>query len=395
MTNNDDTIPPAAAAREHARGQVSQSPDEQEHGPLIGKSRVRKLLTKMKEYYDPRIATETIEGDHDVSEMPPTVEDTQLWNEIMHQESTETAARAVYQGRDETLSYISGAPQFSKDISGLSAIEELRDIMGRQAPLVYIFGPPGSGKTNFALLLAQLYKRKHETAILGSNIRSWEESDKWIPNYSTLDTWLSEAVIEQQDGQKRRDDDARNRLFVFDEASSHASGRGKQGYEAGQKLAPMVYQIRKSNAAAIIIGHDGKDVIPPVRELATVVQRFRGELKRAVLWQDVRNRQGEGKIAEITGIPETDYSYNDGEASYWEFDSADADEAKQEDIEAAARDLEMETLRRLAARLVEADNDMFQSEIGEALGLAHKDEPFTQAWVAKQYRKFGPDDDDK
>jgi hypothetical protein len=201
-------------------------------------------------------------------------------------------------------------------------------------------------------------------------------------------------VIEQQNGEKKRDDDARNRLFVFDEASSHASGRGKQGYEAGQKLAPMTYQIRKSSAAMIIVGHDGRDVHPAVRELATVVQRFRGELKRAVLWQDVRNRQGEGKIAEITGIPETDYSYNDGEASYWEFDSADAEDEKQEDIEAAARNLEMETLRRLAARLVEADNDMYQADIGEALGLAHKDEPFTQAWVAKQYRKFGSDDDE-
>lgn len=386
---NDDTIPPAAAAREHSKGQVSQNPEEREHGPLVGKSRVRKLLTKMKEHYDPQIAVETIEGDHKISEMPPTVEETKLWNEIMHQEATETAARAVYQGREETLSYISGAPQFSKDISGLSAIEELRDIMGRQAPLVYIFGPPGAGKTNFALLLAQLYKRKHETAVLGSNIRSWEQSDKWIPNYSTLDKWLSEAVIEQQNGEKRRDDEARNRLFVFDEASSHASGRGKQGYEAGQKLAPMTYQIRKSNAAMIIVGHDGRDVHPAVRELATVVQRFRGELKRAILWQDVRNRQGEGKIAEITGIPETDYDYNDGEASYWEFDSDDSEEERQEDIEAAARNMQMDTLRPLAARLVEADNDMTQAEIGEALGLAHKDEAFTQAWVAKQKRKHG------
>jgi hypothetical protein len=184
-------------------------------------------------------------------------------------------------------------------------------------------------------------------------------------------------------------DGAAPRLFVFDEASSHASGRGKVGHEAGAKLGPLVYKIRKANCGLIIIGHDGKDVHPAVRTLATVVQKFRGEVKKAELFEDVQNRQGVGHIMSLRGIPETDYSYDDKEATSWSWETAETPEqadreAVLEEARSMAADMEESHVRRLAHRLdTDPVLDLEQDEIGRAIGMAVDGKPRSQQWVSK------------
>ncbi|WP_344055260.1 ATP-binding protein, partial [Streptomyces thermoalcalitolerans] len=333
-------------------------------------------------------------------DMPTKAEASKLFRQVLGVEATETLTRAVHQGDVQTQSAAVGDPASRSDISGLKAIQELIDILAIPAPIIYLFGNPGSGKTNFALLLAQLWKREQgDDAVLASNIRTWEEADEWHPSYGSLRSRLDDQTMDLPGGGITAKEDACPFLFVFDEASSHASGRGKDGYEAGQKLGPLVYKIRKARAGLIIIGHDGKDVHPAVRTMATVVQRYRGEVKRATVYEDVENRKGINKIMELNGIPETDYRYDDEEATSWSWDGVDDDGLEEQTLEQArelASDMTEQELRKVAWRLDSAGFlDLDQDDIARALG-------YSQQWVSKwsnryeeQHGEFEPEVDDE
>ncbi len=377
----------SAELSETLRGNKPQSLDAYEHTGLVGDDLIRQLLSHIETHYDPIVAAEQYD-DLEPADMPSTAEATDLFRKLLGIEETETLTRAIHQGDVQTQSAAVGDPAAQSDISGLKAIQELIDLLAVPAPIIYIFGEPGSGKTNFALLLAQLWQREQgDDATLGSNIRTWKEADEWHPSYGSLRSRLDKQTREIEGGGITARDDAEPYLFVFDEASSHASGRGEDGYEAGQKLGPLVYKIRKARAGLVIIGHDGKDVHPAVRTMADVVQRYRGEVKRATVYEDVENRQGVNQIMALSGIPETDMRYDDKEATSWSWDGYASDEERLEEqaLEQArdmAEDLVDEEIRKLAWRLDTAEYlDLEQDEIGRVLG-------FTQQWVSKWSKHY-------
>lgn len=386
-------IPPSAAAREHSRGKIDAAqPEEYSHSGLVTDVELRGLLSALHRWYSPQAAAEMVadEGERARPEdMPEQVEDTRLYQQILRTETTETASRAVETGDEITLSYLTGQPDMRTDISGLSAINALENQMMSSAPIQYVFGPPGSGKTNYALLMAEIWRKQHDSGEIASNIRTWKEKDRWIPNYPALEEWLDEQIEEIEGGGIKQRDDAKRRLFVFDEASSHASGTGKQGYEVKTKLAPMLFKIRKANAGLIIIGHDGKDVAPSVRTLAICVERKREEVKRATLWEDVRDRQGHGKILSLDGIPETSMTYDDTEATSWTWGSGDVEDDNQDEIRQLAADMTQREVRKLAAVLNTDDRvELSQEDIGQIVGEAYRGDGYGQSWVSKWTTKY-------
>jgi hypothetical protein len=382
----------SAHLREQAKG---NKPDELEAHPHVGMvadSHVRRYLSHLASHYDPELVADM--AGVAVEEVPARFEETQLFREVIENEGTETATRALHGGDAQTQSYLVGDAAARSDISGVHAIQDLRDMLIRAAPIVYIFGPPGSGKTNFGVFMAELWQREHHEGQVATNIRTLEEADDWIPTYGRLSSWLDENLKQLPEGGTTMVEDAPPKLFIFDEASSHASGRGKQGAEAGAKLGPLVYKIRKANAGLIIIGHDGKDVHPAVRTLATVVQKKRGERKKATLFEDVRNREGKGMVMDLTAIPETAWTYDHREATSWDWTEAQSEEqAKEDEVRQLAEEIAQEKeegyVRTLAHRMATSEsNDLSESEIGRILGEATRGKPFSQSWVAK-WKKRG------
>jgi len=328
----------SAELREALNGRKPQSIEAHRHTGMVGDDDIRRLLNHLASHYDPHVAAEQYD-EIDPSDMPSRAEAAKLFRMILRNESTETLTRAIHQNDPLTQSAAIGDPGSRSDISGLRAIDKLIDILAIPAPIIYIYGEPGSGKTNFALLCCQLWKRQNEEGKLISNIRTLEQADEWIPTYGRLKELIDNQTTGIEGGGITAKEDSNPMLFVFDEASSHASGRGQDGYEAGQKLGPLVYKIRKARAGMIIIGHDGKDVHPAVRTLATIVKRYRGEVKKATLYEDVNNRKGINKIMDIDGIPETDYVYDDLEATSWDWtDHASTDDKHEQEIESRAAD---------------------------------------------------------
>jgi hypothetical protein len=389
-TQETDREQPSAAVREHTRAKIDAAPPEQNrHAGLVSDDRLRELLDTIVANYDPAMAADMLE-DVQPEQMPATAAETDLYQQILSKQATEVLTRAIQSGNDPVMSYFTGIPDTQSDISGLSAFTHLENQMLTSAPIIYIYGPPGAGKTNLALLLAEIWSKNHESGLLASNIRTWEESDKWIPRWPVLNDWMSEATKRLPEGGITQREDAAPRLFVFDEASTHASGTGKEGHQVRSKFLEMLYKIRKANAGLIIIGHDGKDVDPAIRALATCIERQRGEIKSATLYEDVVDRSGRGKILELSGIPETSYTYDDKEATSWSWNgSSAAEEDKKEEIRKLAADMTKTEVRRLTGALASDDRlDIDQDNLATVIGESYRGEPYDQSFVSKYKRKF-------
>jgi hypothetical protein len=122
-----------------------------------------------------------------------------------------------------------------------------------------------------------------------------------------------------------------------------------------------------------------------------VIERYRREYKRATLWEDVENREGKGKIVEIDGVPETDYTYDDGEATYWSWDrdtpgddGRDIEGEIEERAEEKAEEMVETRAREMAVQMSKDDAvDLTTKEIGRLVGEWYRDEGYSGAWVSK------------
>jgi hypothetical protein len=362
MTDDNDVYT-AAQAREYASGYLRRKPrDIWPHAGVVETPQVRRALSVLEAHYSP----ERAEPDEP---MPARLEDTKLARMVVRNEGTETFSRALEHGDMATAKYFTGDSNQRADISGMQAISKLKSMVAKPATLIYIWAPPGSGKTDFSLLLAQLWSQAHPNGQVASNIRTLKDSDEWIHRFGHLKEWMREDEQAVLEGGGRR------KLMVFDEASSHASGRGKVGAEAAAKLGPMVYKIRKFGGSLIIIGHDGRDVHPMVREMATCINKT--DLKTASVFESVKNRKGEGHIMDLEGIPPTDWRYNDKEATSWSWSEYATDEDEQEDG-ASPRDLAIYTaIKAKKSGLTNRETAKFV--------------PYSRTWVGSRFREYNED----
>jgi len=309
--------------REYQEGYGDRDPDVHEHAALVRDRKQSRFLSMLSEAYDPAAYAERPDA------MPGHYSDLNITESFIATEATEVAREAFENGDMPTLKHMTGDAGQRADVSGLKAIDTLKSFMTGPAPMFYEWAEPGTGKTNFALLLAQLWKVEHDgQALIASNIRTlretdtWtdntgEERDGWLSSFGELNEWL------KQDGDPMHNDQT-PKLFIFDEASSSAGGSGNAGYQTKSKMGPLAYKIRKYGGSLIVIGHDGKDVHPLIREMGVCVHKE--SLKSATFYQDVKNRRGVGEIEQIEGIPETDYRYDDKEPTSWSWRTDDAED---------------------------------------------------------------------
>lgn len=304
----------AAQLREHQDGyQDRENHELLPHTGIVRDDHIERALSIREIHYD-RYGCERPDL------MPGESKDLEKHRNIRLMEGTRVAREALENGDMATVKHLTGDTNQRADVSGLKAIGHIDDLVTGPASIIYIYAEPGSGKTDFALLLGQRWKAKQPAdALVASNIQTMRETtewtddsgrlrDGWIANYGALDEWI------KQDGEPTKNEQT-PKLFIFDEASSHAAGGGAQGYETRQKMGPLVYKIRKYGGSLIIIGHDGGDVHPMVREQSKVVKK--DTKKEATIYDSIRNRKPQGQIARISGIPPTDWRFDTHEATAW------------------------------------------------------------------------------
>lgn len=310
---------PASMLREYSLGELgTQHTDIHMHTVLVSDDEVRELLSHFAQLFDPTEYDGT----------PSTFWETAFAHRVLKKCGTEVANYAVKTGQTAVIDFITGLPDFNSDISGIRTINKLRDWTTRTAAINLFSGHMGAGKTDFALLIAEVWQWEQERmgnkhAII-SNVQSFEEAET-VTSMSELKERIEE-------------DDSEYIHVVWDEASSHASGYGSDRQDVEEQLRRFLRMIRKNNGSLTMIGHaeGGKDIHPEVRRLSEAV--YKESKKKATIYKGIsESREYKGKKMSLDGIPPTSFSYDTTEESDWEWDleveeDDDDDEDELEEI---------------------------------------------------------------
>lgn len=362
MSNNGESGDSWAfsESRDWLEGRHSNESQLPPHPGEIADPRARRTLTAMYQAYE-RAAREGR-----VRSGPSNLTESSEWAELREFFGAEALAESVSEGKPSRIRHMVGSREDEPDMSGIRTLETLMEIITQPAAMFYIYGRPGSGKTMFACLKAELWKREHPNGLVASNVRTLDRAN-WINSWPDLDDWMREPEKTVLAG------DQTPKLYLLDEGSSVASGRGSQGYEAATKLARLVYKIRKHGGNLIIVGHDGKDIAPSVRELCTIVHKL-GE-KRVRYYADVRNREGQNpKTPELRGIPMPDQSWRPNSYDVAEFYWSDPGDREDPEPEETARESAIYTVIR------GKEDGLTNREIAQFI-------PYSQGWVGERWRE--------
>jgi hypothetical protein len=317
------------------------------------------------------------------ADAPPSVEQLRAYRELRSDGETETFARRVEDGEGGKLRSHVGSQTDEVDVSGWDDIERIRQIAAQQPFMLYIYGEPGTGKTASALKIARHHVDQVDQYVeVGTNIRTAVEQtprvDRHIPNWDSLKDWMI------KDQQTVLEGDVEPKLFIFDEASSHASGGGMDGWETMIKLATLIYKIRKYGGSILIIGHDGKDLHPAVRELCQVLHKTEKESAR--FYESIKNRSGKDPITpEISGWPDTKWNYEDLDPAPWDWSRKSGEDGG----EAASGDITRElAYKEMSIALVvkerQSENPLSHAKIAnQKLNGAYSAE-----WVRKKWKEY-------
>ncbi|WP_137290942.1 hypothetical protein [Natronorubrum halophilum] len=373
MTDDND-LHVTAEAREHQEGYGQRENREiADHGGIVRDEQISRAMAVRSIHYDPTSADRP-------DKMPGQSKDLAKHEEIRMVEGTENFRRAMENGDMATIKHMVGDTSQRADISGLKAIGKVDELINGPAPVIVVLGEMGAGKTDFACLLAQRWRALHqENSLLGTNIQSLEEKnrwvdadgdvqDGWIGDYGTLMEWV------EQDGDPL-EHSQRDKLFIGDEFSSAASGTGKQGYETRQKMAPLVYKIRKYGGALIYIAHGERSIHPMLWRVGTIVKKV--SQKKAIIADSIRSAQLADIEGEIEGVPPTDLRYNTKEASDWSWS-----EYGDETDEMAAGEAARKTAIWTAIRCKE--EGMSNRETATYV-------PYSHQWVGTRWREYKDD----
>jgi len=266
-------------------------------------------------------------------DLPVKFKDSKVYRTVLKNRTTKYVSKGIKEGDIGVLKRISGRKVKDTDLSGLKTLKKLKDRFRSDIYIAYLAGQMGKGKTDFALLMSEIFKEECN-GLIGSNIRSFKEKDRLVESFEELEGWLEDGTYKgrpkQLKGlpivdawvQKRIQRKGRKKLFIFDEASSHASGYDKDSGKVERQFSELLKKFRKYDASLIIIGHTGKDVHPDIRRLVDDYIVKKGK-KRAVFYDSVAEGRGRGKKLSVSGIPKTNFSYDTKEVTEWRWKDED------------------------------------------------------------------------
>jgi len=352
-------------AREYARGELDVSHhDVHPHAGLVDDDELRAVLSWMADHYDPSEA-ELEAG------LPRSFWDTEFAQKAIRKHATERLDKAIHEGNVTQTSYLSGLPSYKSDVSGLHAINQLADwlVNSEQCKLIYLAALMGRGKTDLSLTLLEVvhdhYRRitrsvedvEIPTPEFAANfhVETPEDVDSEVQefhSYDELDEWAE------------RGDSDQVRWFIFDEASTELTAQsGANAQKVAETMAPFVKKMRKNGVDMIVIGHDKGDVHPAIRSLADFVDKT--GLKTASFYAGINNREPQGHLFSVDGIPPTSWTFDTDDTATWSW----GDEEAEERIEVGMSDDEFksEVAERAARVWLRTPDEVTQQDVAEAV----------------------------
>jgi len=113
----------------------------------------------------------------------------------------------------------------------------LETLFSVPAPIIFITGRMGRGKTDFSLLIAEVALHHGFVKRVATNIKTFDAGFDHITSWSELESWLKL--------------DKRKKLYIFDEASSNISRRTPMA-QLNRKIADLAFKLRKFRAHLLL-----------------------------------------------------------------------------------------------------------------------------------------------
>ena len=351
-----------------------------EHAGELSRARTRRHLTMTRAAYERAIQRGWLSEDAplDWSGLE-SVERKRAYHE------TETFADRVDSEAEKLRAHV-GSEREQVDVSGWHDIETIRELVDDDHLRLYIYGEPGSGKTSAGCKVARHWaEQRGQAPRILSNSRTIAREARedgyegdWVQNWGQLTDIVYRPVEDVLEG------GLQPILFLFDEASSQASGSGSDGYEARTKLAVLAYKMRKFGCALVIIGHDGKDLHPALREMCRVLHK--PDKKRARFYASVHNREGIEPLSRpLEGWPDTLWSPNDKDPASWSWD----EHVSEDDAEDASITRE-EAYREFAIWTVVDERTRNQDDpLGfDKIASKRLDGVYSGEWCRKRWKEY-------
>ena len=349
---------PLRELREYLSGNLDV---EHNHGSLAGLIEdpdVRDVLTFMDQVYEPT------EG------MPADFWDTDFAKHALRKYVDKRAARAFVKGDEKGAGSVTGLVNYEPDLSGMSTANRIEEwlIQENQVRTIYISGTQGAGKTDLSLLLCQLVNRHFERArgVEGVDTDAVPRPEfatnfavtppegvdqKMINQYGDLVNWLDGSSDEEK-------------WFVFDEASTELTAQtGANSQKVVEYMGELYKKGRKNGLSGlIVIGHDSKDVAPLFRQLADYVHK-RGT-KEASVYASVSDRDGEGHLFDMSGIPQTDWDYDTDDTADWSWEGGSDPDGVSDEVRREWRDEHIRAVWEVAP------DDMRKKDLASAFDVS-------------------------
>lgn len=315
---------PMRELREYARGALDvPHSDVDRIAGLIEDDEVLDLLLFAAAEYKP------------VGDMPPTFWETEFAKEVIQNNATKIATKAIREGDQSVVSYLTGIPSYSRDVSGMDGADALEDYLLHSEPckVIYLAALMGRGKTGFAVRCIQAVERHYRRAAkVAEETEGVDPSDvpvpevatnfyidvpeearidwKLIDNYPELEVWM----------EKGSHDDIR--WFWFDEASTELTAQdGENAQMVVKKMGGMVKKMRKNGVDLGTIGHDRGDVHILIRAMADFIDKE--SLKEVTVYEGIKDRDPHNPMFSLRGIPDATWGYDTEDMADWEWGDAE------------------------------------------------------------------------
>jgi len=120
----------------------------------------------------------------------------------------------------------------------MSLVNVLSKLFQTPAPIIFVTGRMGKGKTNFSLLLCEIALMMRWVKQVATNIKVYDDRFLRITSFSELDSWLRA--------------DKHRKLYDFDEASSNISRRTPLA-RLNRQIIDLAFKLRKYRAHLIVV----------------------------------------------------------------------------------------------------------------------------------------------
>jgi hypothetical protein len=355
--NQDQTVYAAAQGREYLRNQLrgKENTRIREYAGLIDDPDTLDLLNHYCSLYA------------DVGE---NFLDTRMAEIIIRNAATRTTDRAFRAGNVSQLQGMVGLTNNASD--GQDAIMQAADRLSDEGAIYLVLGPPGAGKTAFALDSVRTWK-----AITGGTV------------LANVDCDLADKVV--TDSESMLDEMASTQgpvIQLIDEAGQTLTSRGSEQQDTDQFAKTLKYIRKKRDGdryakkgSVLLIGHTQKDTAAEIRRLASgAFQKPTRKDPGTVRFLD--SEGGADRFeneAEFQGVTDTAESYDEHEASHFRVSQPDEEDGQQVNEEDLRRDEAIKTVVR-ACKPWDEDDGLNYREASKLVD-------YGKSWVGEKVRE--------